>query len=56
MAVNRLPLITSLCEELPPKGKQQSGEACTEGKTQGGEACPKGKARIMRHNEYAESK
>ncbi len=25
LTVNRLPLITSLCEELPPKGKQQSG-------------------------------
>ena len=25
LAVNRLPLITSLCEELPPGGKPRSG-------------------------------
>ena len=25
LTVNRLPLITSLCEELPPKGKPRSG-------------------------------
>lgn len=68
LTVNRLPLIRQgkalppspqgegLRQRSLPQGEAQDSEACTEGKTQGGEACPKGKARIMRHNEYAESK